>query len=65
MDDDVVVDDLVEAAATDEVPAATDQVAALSDAVASLTDRVEYLIGLIESAQMSARYEAAAARIRS
>lgn len=66
MDPEAATDDLADATPADTpAPAADDQITALSDALAAVADRVEYLIGLVESAQMSARYEAAAARIRS
>jgi len=40
-----------------------DQWSALNDKIDALADRVEFLIGLVESAQMSARYEAANAKV--
>lgn len=43
--------------------AETDSLDALRESLNSVSDRVEYLIGLVESSQMSARYEAAARRI--
>ncbi len=64
MDEEVANADQVDAAAGDTPPAAApDQITALADAVAAVADRVEYLIGIVESAQMSARYEAASAKI--
>ena len=65
MSEDAVVEEQVDEAGTTETLAVEEQVAALSDQIASIADRVEYLIGVWESAQMSARYEAASAKIRS
>ncbi len=65
MDEETNVDEAVDGApvvAPDQT-AAADQLTAISDQVAAVADRVEFLIGLIEQSQMSARYEAASAKV--
>lgn len=56
--DDEQVGEEVEAAVSEEVDEGETD-AALSEQIASVHDRLEYLIGIVEGAQMSARLEAA------
>lgn len=63
-DEDETVEEAVEETLADETEDG-DQFAALADQVAAIADRLEFLIGLIQEAQLSARLSAADDKIKS